>query len=204
MAIGKYTDTWCFGGDIYGNLHGTSVSAWGIYVPDHTLRRRPGGNLRNAETIEQLHPRPATIASFTSSTSSYSLVIIPDRSSNYTIPSISIESPQSFLDTPRYPRYDRHSQSPAQRMSGLAMDFSAFRMPQDIESSDDENCDPAEAVEKNLSKLRGMIRSEKPSSTAILGISNMPMMGIYTNLLSVQKILGHIPANDVIHHQKIS
>jgi hypothetical protein len=123
-----------------------------LKVFNHTLRRRPGGDLRNAETIEQLHPRPATIASFTSSLSSYSLVLMPDRSSNYAIPSISTESPRSFVDTRQY---DRYSQSPAHRMSGLAMDFSAFRMPQDIESSDDENCDPAEAVEKTLSKLEG-------------------------------------------------
>jgi hypothetical protein len=123
-------------------------------VPEHTLRRRPGGNLRAAETIKQLHPRPMTIGSFTSSISSYSLALIPDRSSNYAIPSISTESPQSLLETPQHAT-NRQSQSPAHRVSGLGMDFTAFRMPQDIESSDDENCDPAEAVEKTLLKLEG-------------------------------------------------
>jgi hypothetical protein len=40
-------------------------------------------------------------------------------------------------------------------MSGLAMDFRQFQIPEDVESSDDENCDPGEAVEKTLLKLEG-------------------------------------------------
>ena len=50
-------------------------------------------------------------------------------------------------------------------MSGLAMDFSLFQIPKDIESSDDEDCDPAAAVEKTLLKLEGKYVSKKRQKT---------------------------------------
>ena len=122
-------------------------------LPVQPLRRRPGGNLRHAETIGQLQPRPETLVSITSSMSSFSLALV-DGNSNLAVPSISSESRslRSLLDLPHE---NRQSQSPTHRMSGLAMDFSRFQMPDDIESSDDENCDPADAVQKTLLKLEG-------------------------------------------------
>ena len=118
------------------------------------LRRRPGGNLRLIENIGQLKPRPDTLNSVTSSMSSFSLALI-ERSSDFFLPPVSTRSRslRSLLDIP--PENNRQSHSPTHRMSGMGMDFSRFRMPQDIESSDDENCDPAEAVQKTLLKLEG-------------------------------------------------
>ena len=121
--------------------------------PEPGLRRQPGGNLRQAETIGQLRPRPETLISVNSSTSSFSIALF-DGTSNLAIPSVSNESRsrQSLLDIPNE---NQQSYSPAHRMSGLEMDFTQFQMPEDIESSDDENCDPAAAVEKALLKLEG-------------------------------------------------
>jgi hypothetical protein len=124
------------------------------------LRRRPGGDLRNFETVEQLHPRRATPASLTSSMSDYSFAVV-ERTSNLGVPSISTESRslRSLLDIPRG---TRKSYSPAHRTSGMALDFSQFRMPHDIESSDDENDEPLDAVEKTLLKLEGKYIRKKP------------------------------------------
>jgi hypothetical protein len=44
----------------------------------------------------------------------------------------------------------------------MALDFSQFRMPHDIESSDDENGEPLDAVEKTLLKLEGKYIRKKP------------------------------------------
>jgi len=128
-----------------------------VTPPQHTtqpLRRRPGGNLRHIETIGQLKPRPDTLNSITSSMSSFSLALV-ERSSDLLLPSISTKSRslRSLLDIPH--DSNRQGHSPAHRMSGMGLDFSRFRMPQDVESSDDENCDPAEAVHKTLLKLEG-------------------------------------------------
>ena len=96
-------------------------------LPVQPLRRRPGGNLRHAETIGQLQPRPDTLVSITSSMSSFSLALV-DGNFNLAVPSISTESRslRSLLDLPHE---NRQSQSPTHRMSGLAMDFSRFQMP---------------------------------------------------------------------------
>lgn len=122
--------------------------------PTQALRRRPGGNLRHIETIGQLKPRPETLNSITSSMSSFSLALV-ERSSDLLLPSMSARSRslRSLLDIPCDSNQQSHS--PTHRMSGMGMDFSIFRMPQDVESSDDENCDPAEAVHKTLLKLEG-------------------------------------------------
>lgn len=142
--------------DIHFSDERYSITPTPISTPDlpvQPLRRRPGGNLRHAETIGQLQPRPETIVSITSSMSSFSLALV-DGNSNLAVPSISTESRslRSLLDLPLE---NRQSQSPTHHMSGLAMDFSRFQMPDDIESSDDENCDPADAVQKTLLKLEG-------------------------------------------------
>jgi hypothetical protein len=118
-----------------------------------TLRRRPGGDLRHADTIEQLHPRRHSLGSVTSSMSDFSFAAI-DRTSNLVIPSMSTES-RSLRSLLGGPYGNVQGSSPAHRVSGLAMDFSQFRIPEDVESSDDENCDPAVAVQKTLMKLEG-------------------------------------------------
>jgi len=124
-------------------------------LPTQPLRRRPGGNLRHIETIGQLRLRPETLNSVTSSMSSFSLALV-ERSSDLLLPSISSRSRslRSLLDIP-HDDSNRQSHSPTHRMSGMGMDFTCFRMPQDVESSDDENCDPVEAVHKTLLKLEG-------------------------------------------------
>lgn len=128
--------------------------------PAQALRRRPGGNLRHAETVGELHPRPTTLESIASSMSDFSLALV-ERQSNLAVPSISTESRslRSLLDLSPS---SKQRQSPAHRMSGLAMDFRLFRIPDDIESSDDDDCDPADAVHKTLLKLEGKyIRKKK-------------------------------------------
>ena len=121
--------------------------------PTRGLRRRPGGDLRQVQTVDQLHPR-GTITSITSSMSGYSLDVIEDVS-RVEIPSMSIESRslRSLLDIRGSERKSRHS--PIHRTSGMALDFSQFRAPSDIESSDDEDCDPIAAMEKTILKLEG-------------------------------------------------
>jgi hypothetical protein len=129
-----------------------------MILPVQPLRRRPGGNLRNIETVEELQLRPQTTRSVRSSLSSFSLALVDDRS-NLDIPRISTESRslRSLLDIPHS---DRGSQAP-RRTSGMALDFSRFQIPEDIVSSDDENCDPEEAVQKTLLKLEGKYVSKK-------------------------------------------
>ena len=133
-----------------------------------TLRRRPGGDLRHADTIEKLHPRRHSLGSVTSSMSDFSFAAI-DRTSNLVIPSMSTES-RSLRSLLGSPHSNVQGSSSAHRLSGLAMDFSQFRIPEDVESSDDENCDPAAAVQKTLMKLEGTYvrkkRRRSPSSDA--------------------------------------
>ena len=71
------------------------------------------------------------------------------------------------------PARGRTSHSPAHRTSGLGMDFTSWRLPQDIESSDDENVDPATAVEKTLLKLEGKyVRKKRGLRTSDDSIEN--------------------------------
>jgi hypothetical protein len=127
--------------------------------PPRELRRRPGGDLRQVETVDELQARPTTFASHTSSMSDFSFAQL-ERPSNLGVPSFSSESRSlgSYLNVPPQ---QRTSQSPTHRMSGLAMDFTAWRLPADVESSDDENVDPALAVEKALLKLEGKYVKKK-------------------------------------------
>ena len=127
--------------------------------PPRELRRRPGGDLRQAETVDQLQARPTTFASHTSSMSDFSFAQF-ERPSNLGVPSFSSESRSlgSYLNVPPL---QRTSHSPTHRMSGLAMDFTSWRLPEDVESSDDENVDPALAVEKTLLKLEGKYVKKK-------------------------------------------
>jgi hypothetical protein len=117
------------------------------------IRRQPGGDLRQAQTIEELQFRRGTSSLITYSTNSISLELL-EESPDIEIPSVSTESrsQRSLLDISHG---NRQSHSPTHRTSGLAIDFTCFRMPKDVESSDDENCDPAEAVQKTLLKLEG-------------------------------------------------
>ena len=135
-----------------------SPSSSSIVLPVQPLRRRPGGNLRTIETIGELQLRPQTMLSVRSSLSSFSLVLVDDRL-NLDIPRISAES-RSLRSLLNIPQSNRGSRTP-RRTSGLALDFSRFQMPEDIESSDDENCDPEEAVQKTLMKLEGKYVSKK-------------------------------------------
>jgi len=135
--------------------------------PTQALRRRPGGDLRHIETIGQLRPRPEKFNSVTSSLSGFSLAVV-EHSSEFFLPSMSSRSRslRSLLDIPRESDQQRHS--PTHRMSGMGMDFTRFRMPKDIESSDDEDCDPAEAVRKTLLKLEGKYirKSRQPRASS--------------------------------------
>lgn len=134
--------------------------------PGPTLRRRPGGDLRHVDTVEQLHPRRHSLGSATSSLSDFSFAAV-ERTSNLVIPRMSTES-RSLRSLLGIPRSNHQSNSPTHRLSGLALDFSQFRIPDDIESSDDENCDPAVAVQKTLMKLEGKYvrkKRRRPSSS---------------------------------------
>ena len=115
----------------------------------NTLRRRPGGNLRQMRTGGLR--RRSSLGSMASSLSGISLGIAEDA---LMIPSMSTEarSLESLFDITQKgsTRY-----SPTHRKSGLAIDFSGFSLPPDVVSSDDEDCDPSKAVEKTLLKLEG-------------------------------------------------
>jgi len=129
--------------------------------PGPVLRRRPGGDLRHVDTVKELHPRRHSLGSATSSMSDFSFAAM-ERNSNLVIPSISTES-RSLRSLLGIPHGNRESSLPTHRMSGLAMDFSRFRIPEDVESSDDENCDPVVAVQKTLMKLEGRyVRKKRP------------------------------------------
>jgi hypothetical protein len=119
-------------------------------LPVHALRRRAGGDLRQYDATRNLRPRPETARSITSSMSSFSVVV----DHRLEIPSVSIES-RSLRSLLGIPKDERSSTSPVHRNSGLAMDFSQFRPPTDIESSDDDDLDGISAVDKALLKLEG-------------------------------------------------
>jgi hypothetical protein len=159
-----------------------------------TLRRRPGGDLRHFETVRQLHPRRNTLASLSSSMSDFSLALV-ERTSNLGVPSISTESRslRSLLDIPRE---SRSSHSPAHRTSGMALDFSQFRMPHDIESSDDEDGEPLDAVEKTLLKLEGKYVRKNPrlrrsSESASQSVFNHDGQQLFESALTTDSLEGN-------------
>ena len=161
--------------------------------PVRGLRRRPGGNLRLAQNVNQLDPPRDTVLSFASSISELSSNV-PEDVSQVDIPSMSIEdrSLYSLLDIRRSEFIEnKSSYSPPHRTSGMAMDFTQFHPPSDIESSDDEDCDPITAMEKTLLKLEGKYvrknrRSHEASDSNSQNARNVP--GPPHDILSTDEI----------------
>jgi hypothetical protein len=147
-----------FSEDHIADLSFESLASSSIILPVQPLRRRPGGNLRNFETVGELQLRPQTTLSIRSSLSGVSIALVDDGST-LDIPRLSGEF-QSLRSLPNLSGSSSGSRTP-RRTTGLASDLGRFQIPQDIESSDDENCDPEEAVAKALLKLEGKYVSRK-------------------------------------------